>query len=232
MAAGARGASGQFCSAGKRRLFSFAWEMAPMPAHRKEIAPALVAEGRRLYEQTMVPVREIAALCGVSPTTLQDRIVAWGWQRRRYDTRSVDFLIARRAAAKPGAPEGAAPSALPPALPPTLPQDRAAVAARVQEVVERELTAVERVLDVLGPSDRDEAERTARTLASLARTLREVALINRTEEAAVPDDVDDDPIPRDINEFRRELARRIRNFIEARRNGAGRLRDERESALG
>ena len=54
-----------------------------MPAHRKEIAPALVAEGRRLYEQTMVPVREIAALCGVSPTTLQDRIVAWGWQRRR-----------------------------------------------------------------------------------------------------------------------------------------------------
>ena len=66
-----------------------------MPAHRKEIAPALVAEGRRLYEQTMVPVREIAALCGVSPTTLQDRIVAWGWQRRRYDTRSVDLAIAR-----------------------------------------------------------------------------------------------------------------------------------------
>lgn len=199
-----------------------------MPAHRKEIAPALVAEGRRLYEQTMVPVREIAALFGVSPTTLQDRIVAWGWQRRRYDTRSVDLLIARRGPAKPGAPQDAAPSALPPALP----QDRAAVAARVQEVVERELTAVERVLDVLGPSDRDEAERTARTLASLARTLREVALINRTEEAAVPDDADDDPIPRDIDEFRRELARRIRNFIEVRRNGAGRLRDERESALG
>lgn len=199
-----------------------------MPAHRKEIAPALVAEGRRLYEQTMVPVREIAALFGVSPTTLQDRIVAWGWQRRRYDTRSVDLVIARHAAAKPGAPEGAAPSALPPALP----QERAAVAARVQATVERELTAVGRVLDVLGPSDRDEAERTARTLASLARTLREVALINRTEEAAAPDDIDDDPVPRDIDEFRRELTRRIRNFIEARRNGAGRLRDERESALG
>jgi hypothetical protein len=199
-----------------------------MPAHRKEIAPALVAEGRRLYEQTMVPVREIAALFGVSPTTLQDRIVAWGWQRRRYDTRSVDLVIARHAAAKPGAPEGAAPSALPPALP----QERAAVAARVQATVERELTAVGRVLDVLGPSDRDEAERTARTLASLARTLREVALINRTEEAAAPDDIDDDPIPRDIDEFRRELTRRIRKFIEARRNGAGRLRDERESALG
>jgi hypothetical protein len=199
-----------------------------MPAHRKEIAPALVAEGRRPYEQTMVPVREIAALFGVSPTTLQDRIVAWGWQRRRYDTRSVDLVIARHAAAKPGAPEGAAPSALPPALP----QERAAVAARVQATVERELTAVGRVLDVLGPSDRDEAERTARTLASLARTLREVALINRTEEAAAPDDIDDDPVPRDIDEFRRELTRRIRKFIEARRNGAGRLRDERESALG
>lgn len=199
-----------------------------MPAHRKEIAPALIAEGRRLYEQTLVPVREIAALCGVSPTTLQDRIVAWGWQRRRYDTRSVDLAIARRGPAKPDAAQGAAPSALPPALP----QDRAAVAARVQAVVERELTAVERVLEVLGPSDRDEAERTARTLASLARTLREVALINQTEEAVAPDDADDDPVPRDIDEFRRQLAQRIRKFIDARRNGAGRLRDERESTLG
>ena len=199
-----------------------------MPPHCKKIAPELVAEGRRLYEQTMVPMREIAALFGVSPTTLQDRIVAWGWQRRRYDTRSVDLVIARHATAKSDAPQDAAPSALPPALP----QERAAVAARVQATVERELTAVGRVLDVLGPSDRDEAERSARTLTSLARTLREVALINRTEEAAAPDDIDDDPIPRDIDEFRRELTRRIRNFIEARRNGAGRLRDERESALG
>lgn len=182
-----------------------------MPAHCKEIAPALIAEGRRLYEQTRVPVPEIAALLGVSCATLQVRITEWQWRRRRYDTRSVDLVLARRAPAKPDVPGDTAPVSGQ-----VLPQDRTGVAARVQDVVERELKAVERVLDVLGPSDRGEAERTARTLASLARTLRELAFINRTEETATSDEPDDDPIPRDIDEFRYELARRIHAFVDAR----------------
>jgi hypothetical protein len=68
--------------AGKRRLFSLVWEIAPMPPHCKKIAPELVAEGRRLYEQTRVPVPEIAALLGVSGATLQVRITEWGWRPR------------------------------------------------------------------------------------------------------------------------------------------------------
>ena len=53
-----------------------------MPPHCKKIAPELVAEGRRLYEQTRVPVPEIAALLGVSGATLQVRITEWGWRPR------------------------------------------------------------------------------------------------------------------------------------------------------
>src|SRR5450631_856034 len=182
-----------------------------MPPHCKKIAPELVAEGRRLYEQTRVPVPEIAALLGVSGATLQVRITEWGWRRRRYDTRSIDRVLAQRAPAKPDVPGDTAPVSGQ-----VLPLGRIDIAARVQDVVERELKAVERVLDVLGPSDRGEAECTARTLASLSRTLRELAFINRTEETATSDDHDDDAIPRDIDEFRYELARRIHAFVDAR----------------
>ena len=124
-----------------------------------------------------------------------------------------------------------------PALPPEAnstpvsPQRRMAIAARIQDVVERHLAAIEKVLAVLGPGEPGEAERTARTLAGFSRTLREVAALNEPEQAP-PDETDDDPVPSDIDEFRRELARRIRGFIEAERAGAGPVSDDSEGALG
>lgn len=99
------------------------------------------------------------------------------------------------------------------------------VAGRVHSMVARELDAVERVLDVLAPEGPNDAERAARTLASIARTLRELSLMNRAgtdftgegPEAATDDD--DDPVPRDLDEFRRELARRINAFVDDRTGG-------------
>jgi hypothetical protein len=102
------------------------------------------------------------------------------------------------------------------------PPSREAMAGRVHSMVARELDAVERVLDVLAPEGAGDAERAARTLASLARTLRELSLMNNTgdePEAAAADD-DDDDIPRDLDEFRRELARRINAFVDER-TGSG-----------
>jgi hypothetical protein len=90
---------------------------------------------------------------------------------------------------------------------------------------------IERAVGVLGPSNEAEAERTVRTLAGISRTLREIAALNRPDEVAPPDEADDDPVPRDLDEFRNELARRIRGFVEARRNGAGRISDEPEGSL-
>ena len=70
---------------------------------------------------------------------------------------------------------------------------------------------------VLGPSGKADAEQSARTLASIARTLREIAALNRPEQETPPDEATHDPIFIDIDEFREELARRIRSFVDARR---------------
>ncbi|MGE0062849.1 MAG: hypothetical protein AB7T86_12325 [Xanthobacteraceae bacterium] len=99
------------------------------------------------------------------------------------------------------------------------------MADRVQTMVARELDAVERVLDVLAPEGPSDAERAARTLASIARTLRELSLMNRAGDVSTGEgpeaatDHDDDPVPRDLDEFRRELARRINAFVEDRTGG-------------
>ncbi len=44
-----------------------------MSGRRKEIAPERLAEARRLYENTLTPVREIVAMLGVSRATLDNR---------------------------------------------------------------------------------------------------------------------------------------------------------------
>jgi hypothetical protein len=115
---------------------------------------------------------------------------------------------------------------------PVSPRQRAAIAQRIMGAVERELNAIERVLDRVAAADQTEAEQGARTLASISRSLREINALNQPDEATTPDEAEHDPVPRDIDEFRLELARRIRGFIEARRIGAGRLPDDPGAALG
>ena len=69
---------------------------------------------------------------------------------------------------------------------------------RIQNVVEREMAVVERVVNLLGPADEAEAERTVRTLAGISRTLREIAALNQPDEVTPPNETDDD-VPRDID---------------------------------
>jgi hypothetical protein len=93
--------------------------------------------------------------------------------------------------------------------------------ARIERLVERELSAEEAARARLGPLARTpaDAERCARTLATLTQTLHALA---RLRSGAQPDDGlpdDDDDMPRDIDEFRRELARRIRIFVQSRTGG-------------
>ncbi|RTL49750.1 MAG: hypothetical protein EKK40_15540 [Bradyrhizobiaceae bacterium] len=83
--------------------------------------------------------------------------------------------------------------------------------ARVSGAIEDELTQIEMI--VSGGTklrERNQAERRARTLASLARTLREVMQLRAGEEKARHDD---DAVPRDIGELRRELARRLERIV-------------------
>lgn len=201
-----------------------------MAAPKIQIAPELVVEGKRLYEETLTPVQEIAAMMGVSRWTLENRIREWNWKRRRHPTGPVNLLRAVRGAVIAVVTDKTqAPDVLP--ARPVSPERRAALAARIMDVVERQLTAVETVLATVKPSDQGEGERSTRMLASIALTLREIAALNQPDEVTPPDEAEDDPVPRDIDDFRRELARRIRGFIEAERNGAGEIPDAREAPL-
>jgi hypothetical protein len=83
---------------------------------------------------------------------------------------------------------------------------------RVSSAIERELTQIEVIIcgSHVPPRHRTEAERRARTLASLARTLREVMLLRDREEKSREDD---DTVPRDLDELRRQLALRLDELV-------------------
>jgi hypothetical protein len=83
---------------------------------------------------------------------------------------------------------------------------------RVSRAIERELTQIEVIVGGvrIKPAQRTEAERRARTLASLARTLREVMALRASEEKTRQDD---DAVPRDLDELRARLAQRLDELV-------------------
>jgi len=91
--------------------------------------------------------------------------------------------------------------------------------ARVSDAIERELSKIERIVGNptrMLPAQRIETESRARVLASLARTLKEVMRLREQERGAGDDTTkaaDDDAIPRDLDEFRRELSRRLEGLV-------------------
>jgi hypothetical protein len=95
----------------------------------------------------------------------------------------------------------------------TLRSSRASLVARLWRTAEAQVRGIEdRVMRNGQPAD--ERERDARSLAVLVKTLRELALFDERNKA--PQVKDDDEGPRDIDEFRRELARKIDAIIAAR----------------
>jgi len=58
-----------------------------MPGVRQTIDQSRLAEARRLYEQTDMPVREILAFMHMTQRTFYHRIKAWGWAPRVARTR-------------------------------------------------------------------------------------------------------------------------------------------------
>ncbi|HEY4773997.1 MAG TPA: transposase [Xanthobacteraceae bacterium] len=83
--------------------------------------------------------------------------------------------------------------------------------AQVREIETRILCAAQ------APEER---ERDARVLALLVKTLRELTALDQRERAdTATDATPDDDGPRDMDEFRRELARRMEAFVDARTAG-------------
>jgi hypothetical protein len=116
------------------------------------------------------------------------------------------------------------------ALPPLQRRRSPMVALDRRQVVARLWrTAVRRIRDIdrrLADADQPqpERERDARMLAVFIKTLRDLTALDRAQaDTVAPKDAppdDDDFIPRDIEELRRELARRV-DLLRQRRTPAG-----------
>ncbi|MBC7586103.1 MAG: hypothetical protein H7316_20375 [Tardiphaga sp.] len=91
--------------------------------------------------------------------------------------------------------------------------DSATLVERVAQAVDRELAEIEAIVaKMTGKSRPTEAERRARTLASLARTLSEVRRLRAADETQKPDDVER---PGDLEELRQRLSQRLAQMVEA-----------------
>ncbi len=171
-----------------------------MSVPRKVVTPEAVAMARHLYEQTNVPLRDIAVLLGVGMTTLVQRVKQWGWAPRsaRMPTASPPAPVTPAAGWLP-AEDGAGRE----------PPSRGALIARLIARIEAEMSNVERLLAQAGGNEGLAGnERAARTLAILVRSLRELAALDKLE----PDGSDDDA-DRDADAFRRELGRTLERVL-------------------
>lgn len=97
-------------------------------------------------------------------------------------------------------------------------ESAATLVRRIGGSIERELCRIETIVSGRDAvARRGEAESRARVLASLARTLKEVKRLRgeaAQEESAK--DADDDAVPRDLDEFRRVLSRRLDEMVAGR----------------
>jgi hypothetical protein len=95
---------------------------------------------------------------------------------------------------------------------------RAALVARMWRTAERQVEEIEDRLKAAG-LDLAERESNARTLAVVAKTLRELAAVDEAKAArgkqAQKDD-NDDVIPRNIEDLRRALAQKLERFAAGR----------------
>jgi hypothetical protein len=103
---------------------------------------------------------------------------------------------------------------------------RASLITRMWRTAERQVEEIEDRLAVAG-LEIAERESNARTLAIVVKTLRELEAVDEAEKSRKgkkqpsDDDIDDDPVPRDMDEFRNELARRINALVDSRTGSGG-----------
>lgn len=187
---------------------------------KKEFTPEVLAEAKRLYEQTLAPVDDICGMLNIARPKFYRLANEHEWRGRRAKTAPFHFaraLTAGSLTALLPEPIDQPRAEILPRGDQMSPEHRAAMRARIFMVAEQEMEAVARIARVIAPQNQIEAEHSARTLANLARTMREVKALFEPDRKTPQEDAADDDTPRDIDEFRRELANRIRRIVDARR---------------
>jgi hypothetical protein len=167
------------------------------------IPPEEVIKARQLYEGTSMPVADIARMLGIGETTLLKRARLWGWTPRNRRLAELD------AAAKAQIPlaeiqETAAPA--------RKIFEKLSLVERVRSAVESEIVAIESVLRRVEAAQlrSTDAERAARTLATLVRTLKELTALEKPEVKTGEEGRDEASDEfRDLDEFRSKLAERL-----------------------
>jgi hypothetical protein len=102
---------------------------------------------------------------------------------------------------------------------------RRSLVARLWRTTEQQVREVEHRLS-LGQREPADRERDARMLAIMVKTLRELSSIDvadaaRPGKTKTQSETENDDGPADIDEFRRELARRLEAIIARRHPGTG-----------
>ena len=169
--------------------------------------PDEIARARILYETTEMPMEDIARMLGMSKRTLNSRVKLWGWTPRRSRFRGLDAAASSQVA-----------EIVALAKPDMAILEKETLIDRVRAAVEREIVAIEAVLTrVESASLRSaDAERAARTLATLVKTLREVAALQRDEKPETEKGEAEADEFRDLEEFRTELAERLDRIRRSR----------------
>jgi AcrR family transcriptional regulator len=102
--------------------------------------------------------------------------------------------------------------------PPRRKSGRAALVARMWRTAERQVEEIEQRLKAAG-LELTERESNARTLAIVAKTLRELVSLDHANNAGAKEAVKDNDataVPRNVDELRRALARKLDAFVAGR----------------
>ena len=203
-----------------------------------EPTPEAWALIRHAYEHTDQPLAHICDAHEITIPMLRYRMKKWDWTRRkpfvpRQGPEKVEVFSPPPVRAEIGGEESGGvfapdvPSTPTPTLPlsgggssaaaPHLPllgegEESAAIVPRLQSAVARVLPAIEATIARLaaGAQHPREMEQAGRTLSALTRTLRELNGLLAQHRA----EADDDDAPEDIDEFRRDLARRLQGLVD------------------
>jgi transposase-like protein len=163
--------------------------------------PDIVARVRQDYVEDIKTVQQICDEYEITSYKL------YAWVAGTGEAQGLAPLPRRRGAAmRPGVPRRGR-------------GRRVALVKRIWRTAEAQVRDIETRLtrDAQVPEER---ERDARVLAIMVKTLRELTVLDERERADKPDNVQADDGPRDDDEFRRELARRMDAFVD-QRTGAG-----------
>lgn len=207
----------------RRRVFY--WGGSDMA--KRQIPPEMLEEARRLYEQTLAPVDDIADMLGIGNSTFYLIVNRNGWRGRRAKLARGQFVralsrIGADALIGPPADQPRAP--VEPKPPAATAEQRLVLAQRLQEAVGDQIDAIKHVTKLVGAQE--QLGEGARGLAAVSRSLREThELLQPPEEEKKPDVPDDEPFPYDVEQFRRDLARALRAVLDERRGGAARESD-------